>query len=228
MLATIKIVIDERFYNKDPHSSELGRNIISNGIQLMDELGYEAFTFKKLAIKINSTEASVYRYFQNKFKFLVYLSTWYWAWIEHIIDYQTHHMEDNTEKLSEIIKIICHADDSIELIETPDVDITILRRIVREESDKTYLTKKVDEINSKGLFIGIKGLCHRVATIINRINPNYKYSHALVSTILEASHQQMFFSLHLPSLTEFSESNTEKVELQIFNFLNESVKKLIS
>lgn len=35
--------------------------------------GYEAFTFKKLAEDIGTTEAGIYRYFENKYKLLVYL-----------------------------------------------------------------------------------------------------------------------------------------------------------
>ncbi|MFZ1526229.1 MAG: hypothetical protein WAT22_15510 [Saprospiraceae bacterium] len=47
-------------YLKDPFSSELGRSIIKESIEMIDDLGFEEFTFKKLAIKIKSTEATVY------------------------------------------------------------------------------------------------------------------------------------------------------------------------
>ena len=36
------------------------------------------------------------------------------------------------------------------------------------------------------------------------INPNFTFAHALASTALEASNQQVFFAEHLPSLTELS------------------------
>ena len=41
-------------------------SILSKSIELMEQMGYEQLTFKKIATAIESTEASVYRYFQNK------------------------------------------------------------------------------------------------------------------------------------------------------------------
>ncbi len=226
-MSVISIVIGEKYYNKDPQSSELGRNIVSSAIELIDELGFEQFTFKKLAESINSTEASIYRYFDNKLKLLVYLATWYWAWIEYMIDFKTFHIQDSEDKLREVLRIICHVDENIGSIDLAGLNLNALRRVVDTESDKTYLTKQVDEINSQGLFKGYKGLCHKIALIIEAINPKYPYAHALVSTVLEASHQQAFFSLHLPSLTEISRDSDTSIEEQVHDFLLSTVLKLI-
>ena len=57
----------------------------------MVEIGFESFTFKKLAAKIESTEASVYRYFENKHKLLIYLVSWYWNWVEYRLDMEITH-----------------------------------------------------------------------------------------------------------------------------------------
>ena len=56
---------------------------------MIDQLGFEQFTFKKLARAIGSTEASVYRYFDNKHRLLTYLIAWYWKWMEYQINYRT-------------------------------------------------------------------------------------------------------------------------------------------
>lgn len=226
-MSVITIIIGEKYYNKDPQSSELGRNIISASIDLLDQLGFEQFTFKKLAQHINSTEASIYRYFDNKLKLLVYLTTWYWAWIEYMIDFRTHHIVDHEEKLQEVIKILCHVDQSSHNFDLPGVNISSIRKVVVSESDKTYLTKQVDEINNQGLFMGYKGLCHKIASIVSEINPGYKYPRAIVSTMLEASHQQPFFAQHLPSLTEVSIKKTESVEQQVYDFMTENTFKLL-
>ena len=61
MSVEIKISLNESIYLRDPQDSTLGRNIIKHSILLIDELGFEAFNFKKLAQKIGSTEPSVYR-----------------------------------------------------------------------------------------------------------------------------------------------------------------------
>lgn len=227
-MSIVNIQIEEKYYSKDPQSTELGRKIISSGIELIDKLGFEEFTFKKLAHHIGSTEASIYRYFENKLKLLVYLTSWYWAWIEYIIDYQTHHIEDHKKKLKEIIRIVCHADKSHLVMDLPGVDTFLLRKVVVSESDKTYLTKKVDEINNQGLFMGFKGMCHKIAVIIAEINSEYKYPYSIVSTMLEAAHQQAFFALHLPSLTEVEKDNQVSVEQQVFEFIDSTIFKLLS
>lgn len=77
LLSEIKININEGLFLKDPGSSELGIEILFNSVVLLDELGFEQFTFKKLAQKIKSTESSIYRYFENKHKLLLYLCALY-------------------------------------------------------------------------------------------------------------------------------------------------------
>lgn len=226
-MPTVTIQIGEKYYIKDPQSTELGRKIVAESIALLDELGFEDFTFKKLAERIGSTEASVYRYFDNKLKVLVYLTSWYWAWMEYMIDYQTHHIDQIEKKLKETIKILCHAEQGKLGMDLPDISTTALKRVVVSESDKTYLTKKVDEINSEGLFKGFKGLCHKIALIVLQINPSYPYPHALVSTILEASHQQAFFASHLPSLTEIKRESTQSIEDQVFQFIDHLIFNLL-
>ena len=69
----INIAIDSNLYFKDPESSNLGRRIVEHGIVMIHELGYESFTFKKLGIRIHSNESSIYRYFESKHAFLIYL-----------------------------------------------------------------------------------------------------------------------------------------------------------
>ena len=81
-LSNITLKVNEHVYLKDPESSKLGKKIIQGSITLIEEFGFEAFTFKKLANHINSTEASIYRYFENKTKILLYITVWYWSWIE--------------------------------------------------------------------------------------------------------------------------------------------------
>ncbi|MFZ9029367.1 MAG: TetR/AcrR family transcriptional regulator, partial [Crocinitomicaceae bacterium] len=78
----VSISVNENVFLKDPTSTELGRKIVRASIDLIDELGFEDFTFKKLALAIGSTEASVYRYFENKHNLLAYLTMWYWGWME--------------------------------------------------------------------------------------------------------------------------------------------------
>lgn len=202
-MSVISIQLSDKLYCKDPQSTELGKKIVLHSIKLISELGFEAFTFKKLSVIIESTEASIYRYFDNKHRLLVYLIAWYWAWMEFKIEYETHHLTNPVEQLDRIIKLITEKkvpDDTF-----PDIDEEALNKIVLAESDKTYLTKQVDKDNKNGLFKGYKSLCDHIAELIIQINPNFTFARALATTALEASNQQVFFAEHLPSLTELSQ-----------------------
>ncbi|MCU0446884.1 MAG: TetR/AcrR family transcriptional regulator [Microscillaceae bacterium] len=207
MVATIKINVPEKIYERDPEQTQLGRKIINHSIRLIDELGFEAFTFKKLATRINSTEASIYRYFENKHNLLVYLVSWYWSWLEYQIDYQTHNIGDSEKKLKIAIKVVA---ESMKRESTFSyINESALYRIVISESSKAYYTKSVDADNQEGFFRSYKSLCKKIASFVHELNPEYAYAHALISTMLESAHHQVYFSQHLPSLTELKIRNQE-------------------
>ena len=106
LLQTVKIRINEKIYVKDPESSDLGRRIVENSILMINDMGFENFTFKKLGIKIGSNESSIYRYFENKHKLLLYLTSWYWGWLEYQLVFATNGISDPREKLARAIEIV--------------------------------------------------------------------------------------------------------------------------
>lgn len=224
MTTLLKLHLNENLFLKDPQDTELGRKIVHHSIQLIDELGLEAFTFKKLSVEIDSTEASIYRYFENKHRLLIYLITWYLTWLEYRIVFETNNISDPYKKLEKAIFLMNekkHYDKSF-----PDVDETALQRIVINESDKTYLTKQVDHDNEFGFFKGYKSLCNTVAEMVLEVNPNYPFAHSLISTCIQAAHQQVFFAEHLPSLTDYTCSK-EDVHYRNFEFMHDMVLKTI-
>ncbi|MCH2229455.1 MAG: TetR/AcrR family transcriptional regulator [Crocinitomicaceae bacterium] len=196
----IAIQINPNVYKKDPVSSELGIKIVREGILLLDELGFENFTFKKLAIKINSTEASIYRYFENKHNLLAYLTMWYWSWTENKIILKTLNIDSPEERLRRAIK--CLTEEINEDKSVSHIDEIKLHNIVILESSKVYLCKTVQSDNESGFFLSYKSLVQRVADIILSIKPTFKYPHMLVSTIIEGAHHQRFFAHYLPRLTD--------------------------
>ena len=103
LLSTIKIQVNEKIYVKDPETSILGKKIIEKSILLIDEIGFEEFTFKKLGDLIGSNESSIYRYFENKHKLLIYLCSWYWSWMEYRLVFTTNNLTDPLEKLKKAI-----------------------------------------------------------------------------------------------------------------------------
>lgn len=220
-MTVLQIQLSEKLFLKDPQSTELGKRIIQNSIALIDKIGFEAFTFKKLSIEMESTEASIYRYFENKHRLLLYMITWYWSWLEYKIEFETNNVPNPKIKLETALRIISLKKDQD--LAFPDIDESALQRIVISESDKVYLTKQVDSDNEVGLFKGYKTLCNKISALVKEINPNYPYPQALISTALEASNQQIFFAEHLPSLTESSEeedpfeSNFKFLKSLVFN-----------
>ena len=206
--------LNEHLYLRDPQHTLLGQNIIRVSVDLIDRLGFEHFTFKKLAEEINSTEASVYRYFENKHRLLLYLIAWYWSWMEYRIDLVTSSIADPKEKLKACLKVIAEEkkyDPNFEFVNEES-----LSRIVVAELDKTFLTKWVDNDNKEGLFGGFKSLCKKIAGWVTEVNPEYPYPNSLVSTILLTAKQQVFFSEHLPSLTNINRNENSQDKLRHF------------
>jgi AcrR family transcriptional regulator len=198
-LSNIKLQVNDHVYLKDPESSDLGKNIIIGSINLIDENGFEDFTFKKLANHINSTEASIYRYFENKTKVLLYLTVWYWAWMDSRLLLSTMNIKDSEEQLKIAINIL--TSEVEEDGNFSHIDEVKLHRIIYAESSKAYLNRHVDDENKHGVFSSYKNIVSRVSDIMLAINPAFVYPNMLTSTIIEGAHLQRFFAEHLPGLT---------------------------
>jgi len=201
----IQIEVNSKLYSKKPDSSELGQNILSKSIELIDEIGFEAFTFKKLGVAINSPESSIYRYFKNKHMLLVYLTSWYWSWVEYEIVIATANVESPKERLLKSIGVLTKPIMKNNLI--PYINEILLSNIIISESIKSYHTKNVDEENKKGYFKTYKMVVQRVSNILLEVKPDFQFPHMLISTIIEGSHHQKYFAEHLPQLTDVNKEN---------------------
>jgi AcrR family transcriptional regulator len=201
----IQIEVNSKLYSKKPDSSELGQNILSKSIELIDEIGFEAFTFKKLGVAINSPESSIYRYFKNKHMLLVYLTSWYWSWIEYEIVIATANVESPKERLLKSVGVLTKPIMKNNLI--PYINEILLSNIIISESIKSYHTKNVDEENKKGYFKTYKMVVQRVSNILLEVKPDFQFPHMLISTIIEGSHHQKYFAEHLPQLTDVNKEN---------------------
>ena len=200
LLENLSIKVYHKTYVKDPETSELGKRIVHHSIYLIDQIGFESFTFKKLGLQIGSNESSVYRYFENKHKLLLYLSSWYWAWMEYQIVIQTFGISDPAEKLAKIIDIVAKRTENDSNFS--HINEQLLNKIVINEYSKSFLTKEVDEENKEGYFSVYKQLLTRIKGVINAVNPDYKYPASLASSLVEGSLHQFFLSDHFPSITD--------------------------
>ncbi len=212
----IKFNLNDRLFLKDPQDSELGKKMIEHSIILFDELGFEAFTFKKLAKAINSTEKSIYRYFENKHFMLLFLSSWYWEWVKYLIEINSRNIENPERKLKIAIQNLVNATH-----ENPCnryINEHILHKVVIKEGGKAYHIHDVDDENKAGLFYSYKSLVKLVADIILEIDPKFPYSVSLSSNLFEMANNQIYFAEHLPKLSSLSDGKN----------LNDDLVKMLS
>jgi AcrR family transcriptional regulator len=213
----VQIRMNEKLFVRNPEQTDLGRKIIQSSIQLIHENGFESFTFKKLAEDIGSTESGIYRYFENKHRLLIYLTAWYWSWLEFRVTFHLNNISDPAIKLKKLIQLLASnvEDDDATLY----VNESLLHQIIIAEGSKAYLTKHVSEDNKDQLFKPYKDLCSLIAVVILEYNPAYTHPRSLATTIIEMAHLQVFFMHHLPSLTDFGDCKDEQLVVQFLEDL---------
>ena len=218
---SVELEINDKLYIRNPQHSPLGKRILWNSILLIDELGIECFTFKKLAAHMGSGEASIYRYFENKHLLLIYLINWYWEWMKFRVDFKTMNIVDPREKLRLAIEAIVNT--AKRDMNADFIDEEVLHRIVVTEGVKAYHGKAVDKHNRDGFFLSYKALCQKIADIVLEIDPSFPYPRAMATSLLEMAGNNIYFAEHLPRLTDIhadKDSIFGKVEilLQYFAF----------
>lgn len=223
MKVNISFSVNEKLFKKNPEESLIGKEIVSNSIELIKTLGIENFTFRKLGAKINHTEATIYRYFENKQMLLLYIVNWYWLYIDFLIDFKIQNQDDPKQKIKEIIAVF--SQNLSHSILTSSYDLSSIFQIINREGNKVYLHTEVKEINEFQLYKPYKDLCVKIAKVFIEYNPNYLYSHSLASTLIESSHLQIFFTENLPRLTDVDETNKKGYT---YNFLLDLIFKSLN
>lgn len=199
LLSNFKIEVPKGIFIKDPETSNLGKRIIASSIELISECGFEKFNFKKLGLQIGSNESSIYRYFESKHHLLMYLTSWYWTWIEYQLVIETYALQNQTEKLQKSIEVVTRTTKQDSNFN--HINEVLLNKIIINENSKSYLTNNVDNKNTDGFFAPYKRVIKRLSEIILEYNTNYNYSLSLANTILEGALHQHFFKQHFKTIT---------------------------
>lgn len=202
---SLSFKVNDNIYLRDPEGTELGKQIVKHAIELIHEIGFEHFTFKKLAVEMNTTEASIYRYFTNKHRLLLYILSWYWSYMEYLVVVQLEPIQDLRAKIERVVELFTH--ELPDRVGQSDYNKNRLHQIVISESSKVYLVKEVKEINENEVFKPYKDLCARISELFKAYQPDYPYPHSLSTTLIESAHSQLFFSTHLPKLTDVKSGN---------------------
>lgn len=213
----VNFEVNNTLYIKNPDDSTLGRKIVKTAIDLICAIGFEHFTFKKLAIEIHTTEASIYRYFENKHSLLLYILNWYWSYMEYLLTYKLQNVKNSKAKLELVVELLTH--DIPTSGDKTNYNTKHMNQIVISESCKSYLVKDIDIINKKEVFKPYKDLCNLIANLIKEYSPEYKFAHSLSTTIIETSRSQLFFSEHLPRLTDIKTKNYQLYTKQYLHSL---------
>lgn len=193
-------------YLRDPEQTRLGQNILAGAIQLIDQIGIEALTFRKLAAEIASTEASIYRYFEDKYQLLRYLVAWYWESLHHQLDEseskneQESQPEDPAQRLHQALSLLMSTNRDRYQARDQVFDQAALCRLVVREAPKVYFTAEPEY--RLALFRGYEKLVTSISAILLAINPDYSQPKALVSSLIEIAQRQLLFAQYLPDLTE--------------------------
>jgi AcrR family transcriptional regulator len=219
MSVALHISPNPSLFIRDPQSTPTGRNLLRYAVPLMEKLGFEKFTFRKLAAEMGASEITIYRYFENKHKLLLYLLSWYWEWVKYAILLNTQNVDSAEERLRIAIRTVIESNRRDPLVEYMDEEA--LFSVVVEESEKAYHTKYVDQENKEGYFLTLKSLKSEIAGIIQAIRPSYPYTNSLASTILEMSSSLRFYAQHLPSLSDVTELN--ELDDQLYFYLESLV-----
>lgn len=204
LLSNIKINVNDRIYLKDPESSDLGKRIIEQSITLINAIGFESFTFRKLGDKIGSNESSIYRYFESKHKLLLYLASWYWGWMEYQLVFAINNVKEPQLRLERAVEVLTKTVESDDAFE--HIDEASLSKLVINEYSKSYLTKEVDTENKDGYFAIYKRLVLRLSELITEVDSSYKYPHSLASTVIDGALHQHFLRDHFSGLTDCNAS----------------------
>lgn len=194
----VDIHIPENLYIKNPKESELGNRLVQQAAAMIASAGIGAFNFKKLSIQCGCTEATVYRYFENKHKLLLYLLNLYWGWQEYRLVLQTQNITDHGKKLKKAISILAH-------LEIPDnLNSEFGGHIVQiaiQEGIAIHLTPEIQfEINNGSLTI-YHILVKRLSKLIADKIPTYDYPDSLAAAIMDIALQQKYFMRHCPELS---------------------------
>ena len=193
----------EALYLRDPQATDLGREIIASGIGMLDDLGLERLTFRKLAAEVGCTEASIYRYFRSKHQLLIYLVSWYWDWVHYLIQRAAGDMADPVDKLRAAVRALTKP--MVANPAVPYIDERLLHRVVLTEGTKAYHSKTTDQHNRDGVFLPYKQLVETLAGLILAVDAGFPYPRTLASSLFEMAHNHVYFAEHLPRLTDLTD-----------------------
>jgi len=93
-------------------------------------------THKTRTWVVGSAEASIYRYFSSKHQLLLYLVSWYWDWVHHLVNQAILSEDDPRTRLRAAVRALTRSYNVNP--DVPYINEKLLHRIVINEGSKAY------------------------------------------------------------------------------------------
>ncbi|MGE0568274.1 MAG: TetR/AcrR family transcriptional regulator [Bacteroidia bacterium] len=222
MTINISHDINSNLFVKNPSDTELGRKIVGKGLQLVHKLGIENFNFKKLAENINTTEASVYRYFKDKHQFVLYLNAWYWRYILFLVEFELKSEQKPIDKLNTVLSILYNKQKF--KFKSEILDILLLRELMLSESVRLIYTQNIESINKQNLLSDQIKYLEIVKDIIKNINPKIKFPLAIATTMVESIQIQHHLISHGLPLTDIPSNESKYISNYLESFFIHNIE----
>lgn len=197
---SLRVSLPSSMSLRDPEGSELGRRIVAASIQLLDSIGFEEFTFRKLGGEIGSPEASVYRYFSDKAMLVRYLEAWYWTWLDFRFRQRSRTLIDSRQRLDAALLVLAESGSYDPTFF--HIDEAALHRVVVREARKAYGLEKARGAKKTKKLPPMSIFHESLAQVIAEYSPGYKYPRALALGIITSLHAYMFFGANSPLALE--------------------------
>ncbi len=207
-------------YLKNPKGSEIGESIVEMGAHFLGNFGLEELTFKKLAIEVGCTEATIYRYFNNKQQLLLYILNIYWSWQEYVIVFNCQNIENAEIKLKRVISAL--AKPEFEFLANRTFANNVLLTAINE-GVKAHYTIHIQNEMDHGKTIGYQRLISRIAEYIEEYNKLYPYSNSMAICLADSALQQLFIQSHHKNKTKTA-IGVENIEKFLFSILPNKLK----
>lgn len=210
LLPNVKIKINSGFFIKDPESSEIGKLIVNNSIELIGTIGSVNFSIKKLSVFMKCPESTIYRYFTNKLMIVQYLSSYYWGSLEYQIILQTKNIRSPKDKLKRLISILVGPSFAIS---GSFINEDKLQKIIHTEV--FYLNHlRCDNKSKENLYHqSYNRIIDMGADFITSIAPKYVFPHMLIVNVIAGIRQQKYFKQNSQVL---SGKNNAELNLELF------------
>ena len=217
----------KNLFVKDPLSSVLGQKLLKESARMLGEDGFDAFTLKKLAQNLQTTESSVYRYFDNKHRLLVYQINLYWGWLNQQVDLKCCQAGlSGKEALEKAFEIMCFPE--AHSWPSDGVSFECMHKILTHQSVKAYFSEHVDHENQDGAHRALKSLVKLMSEWLYEEAPDFEFPKSLISTLLASVMIQPFYAEHLPSLTELPAPNptSSQTAQQTYRYVCQIIERL--